>query len=71
MKNFAELYADTAEAAEAFHAKPSSLRHSLCVNGNYLGIFPKKLPNGRLLWPRAEIEKVLAISFNDGGGDNR
>jgi hypothetical protein len=31
----------------------------LCVNGHYLDIVPKKLPNGRLLWPEAEVKAIF------------
>lgn len=30
---------------------PQSIRSQLCRSGSYYGVRPKKLPNGRLLWP--------------------
>jgi hypothetical protein len=51
----------TTEFAKKTTVKPESVRHSLCVRGHYLGVRPRKLPNGRLLWPRAEVNRVLGI----------
>lgn len=31
--------------------KPESIRIRLCRKGDYFGLKPIKLPNGRLLWP--------------------
>jgi hypothetical protein len=41
--------------------KPQSLRAALCKRGSYFGIQPKKLPNGRLLWPADSVERLLGI----------
>jgi len=50
----------TENFAEIAGVKSSSIRRSLCVNGHYLGIKPLKLSNHRLLWPMAEIGKILS-----------
>lgn len=50
----------TEQAAERLKAKPATLRHSLCLKGHYLGIVPRKLPNGRLLWPVEAVEAVIS-----------
>ncbi len=49
----------TEEFVKPFFIKPESARRSYCKKGHYLGIRPKKLPNGRLLWPVDEQQKVL------------
>ncbi|MBL0354374.1 MAG: DNA-binding protein [Dechloromonas sp.] len=40
--------------------EPQTLRASLCRNGHYMGLRPVKLPNGRLLWDAAEVERLTA-----------
>lgn len=40
--------------------QPASVRHSVCVNGHYLGIVPQKLPNGRLLFPADQVEVLFS-----------
>ena len=50
-------YQSTKEFAEVLKVEPATVRRSLCVNGHYLGIRPVKLPNGRLLWPPADVER--------------
>lgn len=47
-------------AAAMLGAAPQTPRASLCRRGHWLGMRPTKLPNGRLLWPVAEIERLLA-----------
>ncbi|GAB6905631.1 conserved hypothetical protein [Desulfosarcina cetonica] len=49
----------TKQLADLFSVKGSSIRHSLCVRGHYLGIKPVKLPNGRLMWPKTEANKLF------------
>ena len=49
---------NTKETAACFRVDANTIRRSLCVNGHYLGIKPKKLPNGRLLWNAVEIRKI-------------
>lgn len=40
--------------------EPQTPRASLCRNGHYMGLRPVKLPNGRLLWDAAEVERLAA-----------
>lgn len=54
-----ESYSTTKEFASVLHVEPQTIIRGLCLRGNYLGIKPIKLPNHRLLWPRAELEKLL------------
>lgn len=49
----------TTEIASSLGVKPSTMSRGLCVNGHYLGMKPRKLPNGRLLWPKAERDRLL------------
>lgn len=46
-------------AAPMLGQLPQSARASLCRRGHWLGMKPVKLPNGRLLWPLAEIHALL------------
>ncbi|WP_111747333.1 monooxygenase [Salinisphaera orenii] len=49
----------TEQFAQATGNRPGSIRTHLCERGSYYGIKPKKLPNGRLLWPPDAIERLL------------
>ena len=40
-------------------SKPESIRVRLCQTGSYFGVTPRKLPNGRLLWPADAAEQLL------------
>lgn len=37
--------------------KGQSVRVRVCRTGSYFGIVPKKLANGRLLWPAVQVER--------------
>ena len=39
--------------------KPQTIHKSLCLRGNYLGLVPKKLQNGRLIWKVDEVYKAI------------
>lgn len=43
------------------------IRVRLCKTGSYFGVRPKRLPNGRLLWPEDTLERLLAAA--DGTED--
>ncbi len=49
----------TEQLAEEIHGQPSSIRTRFCKTGSYYGIKPKKLPNGRLLWPAEDVRKLI------------
>ncbi len=56
----------TSEFAAALRAagqcvQPQSIRRYLCEKGHYLGERPAKLPNGRLLWDAAAVERLTAL----------
>lgn len=52
-------YNTTKELASLLRVEPQTIIRSLCINGNYLGLRPVKLPNNRLLWPCAEAHNLL------------
>lgn len=49
----------TNDLAIALGIKPSSMRTRLCKVGHYFGLRPRKLANGRLLWPSNSVELLL------------
>lgn len=51
---------DTAEAADRLRIRPQTLRRALCLQGHYYGMKPTKLPNGRLLWDSADLDRLTA-----------
>lgn len=55
-----QTYLSTEAFAKALNIKPNTPRAALCRDGHYLGVRPLKLPNRRLLWPAAEIERLLS-----------
>lgn len=54
-----EKWLSTNEFAESLRVKDETVRRSLCVKGHYMGVVPIKLPNGRLLWPKSGLTKIL------------
>lgn len=46
----------TAEFARLHQVKPETPRTQFCRTGFYLGVKPKKLANGRLVWPNVRVE---------------
>ena len=49
---------DTAEAVDLLRIRPQTLRRALCLQGHYFGMRPVKLPNGRLLWDAADLDRL-------------
>ena len=49
----------TSDFSKSLGVKNDSVRRGLCVKGHYLGIRPVKLPNGRLMWPAADRDRLL------------
>lgn len=59
-------YISTAEAAEILGVKEATLRNNTSKSGAHLGVAPVKNPaNGRLMWPREEIERLAAALRKD------
>lgn len=50
----------TAEAAKFLKIQPATMRRAYCVDGQYCGLVPLKMPNRLLLWDAAEVERLLA-----------
>jgi hypothetical protein len=50
----------TEELASALRVATQTPRASLCRLGHYMGLRPVKLPNGKLLWDAAEVERLLS-----------
>lgn len=50
----------TESLAASLGMKPQSIRARVCRTGHYFGLRPKKLPNGRLLWPVDAIARLTA-----------
>ncbi len=53
----------TSEFAKLLQIQPDSLRKTLYRTGNYFGVRPQRLPNGRLGWPR---EQVMNLVYGKG-----
>ncbi len=54
----ATIYLTTNEFANILAIRSQSIRKRVCQTGSYFGIKPKKLKNGRLLWPSNVIEQL-------------
>lgn len=54
--NRASYALDTNEFAARNHVKAHSVRARVSTTGSYFGVFPKKLVNGRLVWPDVQVE---------------
>ena len=50
----------TEQLAGLLHLKAQSLRAALSREGHYFGLRPRKLPNGRLIWPDDAIQRLTA-----------
>ncbi len=50
----------TEQLADALHLKAQSLRAAVYRCGHYYGLRPKRLPNGRLLWPDDALIRLSA-----------
>ncbi len=48
----------TEELATALTILPQSIRKRFSQTGQYFGLRPKKMPNGRLLWPTDAVEQL-------------
>lgn len=57
----------TEQLAGQLHLKPQSLRAALSRDGHYFGLHPRKLPNGRLLWPDDALKKLTTPQGLEAG----
>lgn len=58
-------HVSTEELAAILAIDPQSIRKRHSMEGSYLGIRPTKLPNRRLLWPVADVKKLLSGNRRD------
>ncbi|MCX9155882.1 DNA-binding protein [Niveibacterium sp. 24ML] len=49
----------TEQLAEALGLKAQSLRAAVCREGHYYGLRPRRLPNGRLMWPSDSLQRLI------------
>jgi hypothetical protein len=49
----------TEQVAEIARVKPRTIMLAYWRKGHYYGLSPRKLPNGRLLWPSDARERLL------------
>lgn len=49
----------TEQFAKNLGIKPESVRSRVCRTGEYFGLRPEKLVNGRLLWPADGAERLV------------
>lgn len=49
----------TQEVADALRVRRQTIAKALCLHGEYMGLRPIKLPNGRLLWNADELARLI------------
>lgn len=59
VNNNVEEFITTEKMAEILGMNPASVRVRLCRKGDFFGIAPKKLPNGRLLWCAQMVRTII------------
>lgn len=59
---FRPTHVGTDVAAPMLLVAPETMLKSHSLNGHYAGIRPIRLPNRKLAWPIAEIEKLFETS---------
>lgn len=57
----------TEQLAALLHLKPQSLRAALSREGHYFGLRPRKLPNGRLIWPADAVRRLTSPRVAEKG----
>lgn len=50
----------TERLAELIGLRPQSIRSRMSRTGSYFGLLPRRLANGRLLWPDDSIRRLAA-----------
>ncbi|MDE1546915.1 DNA-binding protein [Dechloromonas agitata] len=48
----------TEQLAGQLGLKPETIRKAAAKSGSYYGIIPRKLPNGRLVWPDDAVAQL-------------
>lgn len=59
----------TDQLANLLHLKPQSLRAALSREGHYFGLRPRKLPNGRLIWPDDAVQRLVSPRVVEKGAE--
>ena len=49
----------TNQFVDPFNVQANTARRAFCVQGHYMGAVPRKLPNNRLLWSKADQMRIL------------
>lgn len=57
----------TEQFAKNVGVKPESVRSRVCRTGEYFGIRPEKLVNGRLLWPADAADRLVIGNSHKAG----
>ena len=50
----------TEDLAQALALQPQSIRKRFSQTGQYFGVRPDKMPNGRLMWPTDAVEQLTS-----------
>ncbi|RDU98297.1 hypothetical protein [Trinickia dinghuensis] len=58
---FRPTHVGTEVAASMLMVEPATLLKSRSIYGHYAGIRPVRLPNRKLAWPIAEIDRLFAV----------
>lgn len=59
MESLYRKYVPTIDFAYILGVKSTTIHQNLCLKGHYMGIRPIKLPNGRLMWSKEEIQHIM------------
>ncbi len=62
-------HVSTEELAAILAIEPQSILKRHSKDGSYLGIRPTKLPNRRLLWPVADVKRLLNVGGLEPGAE--
>lgn len=56
----------TSELAGLIRGTPQNIRAVLCKTGNFCGLTPTKIANGRLLWDAEDVARLVAGEVHPG-----
>ena len=57
----------TEQFARNLGVKPESVRSRVCRTGEYFGVRPEKMVNGRLLWPSDSAARLIVGDSRKAG----
>lgn len=61
MSNLHVNFLSTAEVGQLLKIKGNTIRRAYCLTGHYMTVRPRKLPNGRLLWPKDQLLEAAGL----------